>query len=110
MAIKITWSDFDKSIFITPKNIRKLMGFTITIGDDLGAVENKVNTVEQTANDAKKNADDAIRIGQTNQTGILDLNAQFRQLSQDIKQINGSITGMIIEIDDLKERVKRLEG
>ncbi|AXF52062.1 MAG: hypothetical protein [Podoviridae sp. ctbd591] len=109
MAIKITWLDFDKTVFVTPKNMRKLMGFTIQIGGDIEKVENRLGAVETSVEDAKKDASDALEIGKTNQSGILEMNRNYREIRQSITEINAAISGLVIEIDDLKRRVSALE-
>lgn len=52
MTIQLTWKDFDKTIFITPKNIKKLMQFGIGMTIDFGNAEKEIaytkNQLEET--------------------------------------------------------------
>lgn len=109
MAIVITWADFDKTIFVTPKNIRKLMRFTIGFSDEQEKLENKVADVEKTANDAQEKADEAQKTSDTNNSRILELNRDFAALERHTLQIEAGLKALVIEVDDLKKRVKALE-
>lgn len=110
MAIKITWADFDKTLFVTPKNIRKLMGFSITFGDEQEKIENKVNDVEKIATDAQEKAEAADSTSQSNNTQILQLNRDVSNLQTQVTGHDTTIWALNQDYQDLERRVRALEG
>lgn len=97
MAIKITWADFDKALFVTPKNIRKLMGFSITFGDEQEQLENKVNAQDEKLETAEQEAHDAVLLATAAQQSADRANAK----------IDYDIT---VALANLDRRVSALEG
>lgn len=97
MAIKITWADFDKTLFVTPKNIRKLMGFSITFGDEQEQLENRVNAQDEKLETAGQEAHDAVLLATAAQQSADRANAK---IDYDIS----------VALANLDRRVSALEG
>lgn len=92
--INISWTNFDKAFWLTANNMRRLISFTIQIGDSTNSLEQRQDTLDQKQSQTDQKV-------QENQDWLQQTSDNVNVMSHILSELQKAVPTMQSDIDDL---------